>query len=293
MADGNGATSKLDGLARLKNLRSGMKTSESPAKDDGEDLSFDSMFAEEDETGTAHAAPAPVIEKPAPPATKPEPPKPNAAAETESESLSSYFEALGIVPDEAKVAGATGKPPVSYTAPSDEYTKPASNAPGRDVDERDLWADPVRNDDTFLSSFAAAGDPDKDTEEDMPSLDSIIGSMGDEEGDAPAIEPEAEPAPVEEIDVPVDIEAFEAEIALADNEAVEEEPVATEAPDDETVEADKPLTITFDESRATLLTHVSKQMGCSIDDVVVTAIDWYLDALFGEEDPDLAASQGD
>lgn len=43
------------------------------------------------------------------------------------------------------------------------------------------------------------------------------------------------------------------------------------------------VTISFDDSRSTLLKHVSRQMGCSAEDVVVTALDWYLDALFGEE----------
>lgn len=44
------------------------------------------------------------------------------------------------------------------------------------------------------------------------------------------------------------------------------------------------ISVSFDESRSTLLNHVSRQMGCSVEDVVVTALDWYLDALFGEED---------
>ena len=44
------------------------------------------------------------------------------------------------------------------------------------------------------------------------------------------------------------------------------------------------ISISFDESRSTLLNHVSRQMGCSVDDVVVTALDWYLDALFGEDE---------
>jgi len=43
------------------------------------------------------------------------------------------------------------------------------------------------------------------------------------------------------------------------------------------------VSLTFDDSRSTLLNHVSRQMDCSVEDVVVTALDWYLDALFGEE----------
>lgn len=48
--------------------------------------------------------------------------------------------------------------------------------------------------------------------------------------------------------------------------------------------ADDRVTLTFDESRSTLLNHVSRQMDCTVDDVVVTALDWYLDALFGEDE---------
>ncbi len=43
------------------------------------------------------------------------------------------------------------------------------------------------------------------------------------------------------------------------------------------------ITLTFDNSRSTLLNHVSHKMDCSPEDIVVTALDWYLDALFGEE----------
>lgn len=50
-----------------------------------------------------------------------------------------------------------------------------------------------------------------------------------------------------------------------------------------TVSDDGKVTVTFDESRSTLLNHVSRQMDCAPEDVVVTALDWYLDALFGEE----------
>ncbi len=308
MADGASAMNKLDKLARLKSLKSGLKASDNAKQVESAPLTLDAMLAEEglvSEQAAATVEPTPAPEKPV--LSKPESPKTNASMEKDGESLSSYFEALGIVPDDAKVAGATGKAPDEYKSPSDEYAEPAPvKTPGREVDERDLWADPVRNDDTFLSSFAAGGDAAKDVEEDIPSLDSIIGSMGDEEIEppvveapvieAPVVEPviEAETVKADDIDdIPVDIEAFEAEIALKESEITEEEPVATIPPAEKTVEAEQPLTITFDKSRATLLSHVSKQMGCSIDDVVVTAIDWYLDALFGEEDPDLAAGQGD
>ena len=50
------------------------------------------------------------------------------------------------------------------------------------------------------------------------------------------------------------------------------------------------VSVTFDESRSTLLSHVSRQMNCSVDDVVVTALDWYLDALFGEDDQKVEAT---
>ncbi len=288
MADGADTSSRLSKLARLKNLKSGLNASESTPK--------------------ADATPPPVT------------------AEKDSESLSAYFEALGIVPDGGQPA-----------APESKLAKSAPKAEGREVGASDIWQDPVRNDDAYITSFQGDAGAGGDTDEDL-SLDSIIGDFAGEEeapsapetadvppaadADAepqlealpdfdaemaqaaedtdPAAEPVAGAAPTE-FDMPVDIEAFEAETAPASIDLPEpeitdadippldasEEPVAA-APVKENGTA-KPLTITFDEGRATLLHHVSKQMSCSIDDVVVTAIDWYLDALFGEDDPDLKA----
>lgn len=281
MADGADDQGKLSKLARLKSLKSGLKASEKVSEDDSADLSLDAVLGEEEPAPAPKVTP--VVDAPKAKAVDAPTPK---SGEKDGESLSSYFEALGIVPDAAKVDGATGKAPTSYSAPSDIYTAAASQKePGREVDERDLWADPVRNDDTFLTSFTAAPAADVVSEDDARALDSIIGSFDDEDDAIPAVEPEAEIG-----DKAVDIEAFEAEIALKDSEIEEaEQSAVADATEAEAVTADQPLTITFDESRATLLTHVSKQMSCSIDDVVVTAIDWYLDALFGEDDPDLAA----
>ena len=304
MADGADATGKLSKLARLKSLKSGLKASEKPTEDDSSDLSLDAMLAA-DEPASVAAPKAPVPEARAAEKPAPEPaPKAGKPADADGESLTSYFEALGIVPDGAKVSGATGKAPTKYSAPSDAYTAPApKNEPGRDVDERDLWADPVRNDDTFLSSFTAGAAAQPEPEDDSLSLDSIIGSFDDDVDAEPEAKVEVAPDVVAEpepdpLDRPVDIEAFEAEIALKDSEMEMggrpvDTPLSASTDNQNGVQSDQPLTITFDESRATLLTHVSKQMSCSIDDVVVTAIDWYLDALFGEDDPDLAATQGD
>ena len=75
-----------------------------------------------------------------------------------------------------------------------------------------------------------------------------------------------------------------AEEAAAEEVASEEPEVAeTSAPAETDDETDGRISVSFDASRSTLLDHVSRQMGCSVDDVVVTALDWYLDALFGED----------
>jgi len=71
-----------------------------------------------------------------------------------------------------------------------------------------------------------------------------------------------------------------------ENEAAPEELSAVSTPPSPIADenADGRISVSFDESRSTLLNHVSRQMGCSVEDVVVTALDWYLDALFGEDE---------
>lgn len=326
MADGAG---KLDRLARLKTLRSGMKAKAVTSADDADTLDLDILFdGEEEGAGTPPEQPVPVVETPAPPAAETE--------DSDPESLSAYFEALGIVPDSSKIAAVkTPPPPVAPSAsalplePAAE-TDPAPESKGRDVDIRDRWADPVREDDRFLSSFAgepapAGNDPEAE------SLDSIVDSFDaaeEDEADPAAIDTPGEPDPsvddILELDLPddtadqeadddapdfdgdesdlpefgtdIDIDAFEREIALAEEKKAAAAPAADisadiEALDDTAPEpepmaddgGDAPLSITFDAGRAATLAQVSAQMGCSIDDIVVTAIDWYLDALFGED----------
>jgi len=87
-----------------------------------------------------------------------------------------------------------------------------------------------------------------------------------------------------EVDAEMLKREFEGEVASeqpADDHIVDEpnpsSPVASE-------DSESRISVSFDESRSTLLNHVSRQMGCSVEDVVVTALDWYLDALFGEDE---------
>ncbi len=336
MADGAG---KLDKLARLKNLKSGFKAKTDSSGEDGEDLSLDDVL------GESGSQPAKPLAAAAGSPTK---------ADQDGESLSAYFEALGIVPDEAKLAGTTGMPAKAAPLPSaDEAVKPEQEK-GREVDARDRWADPVREDDAFLSSFAGNATTEASREDDEElTLDSIIGSFDEDEDGAedasgdvraeaestPVLEKETvsepvlteepktegltpdelsvanllaeemalelppSPAPEPVVDPvadllgdeeafgkPIDIEAFEKEIGVSATDPDTPEPAAPPASEaDADKDADVPLSITFDETRATLLSHVSKQMNCSIDDVVVTAVDWYLDALFGEDDPEMGA----
>ncbi len=358
MADG---ASKLDKLARLKNLKSGLKAQTEASGGGRDDLSLDDIWGDGEDAGATKPAPASgIVSEPALPSGNAMPPKSSRPGEQDSESLSAYFEALGIVPDGAKLAGATGIPPKPYVSPSDTYTN-SPEEKGRDVDIRDRWPDPVREDDTFLTSFAGAAKPQEaeeveeskadeadktdEAEEEVISLESIIGSFDDDEEEtgaavtetvsaasdkdetveervveddlveeiatAPLAEPPQEPsiealeASLAELEIEaepvsfgqaIDIEAFEKEIGVAGAmpglSETGPEPVTSDAEDataDAGAGAEQPLSITFDETRATLLAHVSKQMNCSIDDVVVTAIDWYLDALFGEDDPAMKA----
>jgi len=340
---------KLDKLSRLKSLRSGLKARSGPVAEEDE-LSLDTLFEGDKEESGLEQVPAPkksASESPAPAVKKPEP-APAAKADEDAESLSAYFEALGIVPDGAKKPDATGTAPKPYAPPSSVYTKPdgkgVSDTGGRNVDVRDRWADPVREDDAYLSSFAGnAADPQSETPplavrppvaKDAPTLapDEPLATPVTEVAEVeerpadidPTPEIEAEttaiplemPAPEEareppappdagasDLDLPddllddlpedlkpdfdktIDIEAFEREIAAADPVGKGAKTVA-EAPDPA-----EPLTVTFDPDRAATLEQVSKQMGCSVDDVVVTAVDWYLDALL-EEDGSQADSAG-
>lgn len=303
MAEAASPNSRLDKLARLKSLKSGLKASRDASHESDESDALDIAMS---------SAPEPVKG-----AAKAEP-KEAAKADSDAETLSAYFEALGIVPDGdiAKGDASAAKEASGEDDGSVEQDAPAASTPGRDVDVRDLWADPVRDDPMFRENFEPSGNAAVASaptgEEDDESLDSIIGSFDideDEESAAPETEDAdvavaVEKASVEEtpdempevddFDVPVDIEAFEAEIAMsADGDDSADEDVKTPVDVPEVSSADQPLTITFDESRATLLAHVSKQMNCSIDDVVVTAIDWYLDALFGEDDPALTSEAGE
>ncbi len=43
------------------------------------------------------------------------------------------------------------------------------------------------------------------------------------------------------------------------------------------------VTVIFDDARSTALKEYARDMNCSVEDIVVTALDWYLDALFSEE----------
>jgi len=107
-----------------------------------------------------------------------------------------------------------------------------------------------RDDDDPIDSIKEAQQPDFSTED----------------IDAEALKREFE----DEAALESSVEDFEADENVTDSVAAED--------------ADGRITISFDESRSTLLNHVSRQMSCSVDDVVVTALDWYLDALFGEDE---------
>jgi len=350
MADGAG---KLDRLARLRNLRSGMKAKAVSSADERDTLDLDVLFDGEEEgadTSPAPAASDPVTGTPPPSAAKTE--------DSDPESLSAYFEALGIVPDSSKIAATSEAPSASAVADTPD---PAPAAKGRDVDIRDRWADPVREDDRFLASFAGEASPAQEGG-DTESFDSIIGSFDDADEEKDRAEPvapesdlpesdlpesdsadpesgEPDPAAIalpEEPDTPagvapdidgpddlpeheadtdplsfdaddpdltefgtdIDIDAFEREIALAEEKraaaraaSVPNLPDDVAAVDDSEPEPEPasgdedgaPLSITFDAGRAATLAQVSARMGCSVDDIVVTALDWYLDALFGED----------
>ena len=104
---------------------------------------------------------------------------------------------------------------------------------------------------------------------------------------APSIEPEAEPTVAEpEVEQPdftqseIDSETLENEFAHEAEQVFGGPAAPAAAPENETGGR---VSLTFDDERSTLLNHVSRQMNCSIDDIVVTALDWYLDALFGED----------
>lgn len=285
MADAEKSSSRLEKLARLKSLKSGLTGPRalSPETDDP----LDAFLAEGrlDEKASAVEATAP---------------KEAAPEDSEAESLSAYFEALGFKPkteDELNVP----KPAAVAVKP-----KPKPAAPARDLGDGDLWQDPVRTDammDTMAKGVeqtapaAPVIEPEQRSAPDLEAddeaaLDAFLRDIDPEAitEDIPATPPQsslqdvadAADSPVDPFD-PAEFAELEMDAALAaeiENATANPAKAAmsqTEAADDGT------LSIVFDESRAKLLEHVSRQMNCSIDDVVVTAVDWYLDALFGED----------
>lgn len=323
-----------DRFARLRSLQSGLKTRSAPPSEAEDDLPSLASVLDGEEASVASDA-------------------------ADEESLSAYFEALGLVPSEegeGATEGATGAPPEPYTPTSAGYgdaDTPEPSGPAADtgesrpVDARDLWADPVRENDAYLSSFAGADAPDEretgepvveDDEETEPATDDTPPAAPAEEARTPEDESsvtetaeeadtdespprqssteavlvmdnasEGSPSPRDTLGfgTDVDIEAFEREIARVEKAKAERaafgaeddtqaepetEPSAETDPsepplDEEAVAglAGDGLSIAFDAGRAATLEQVSQQMGCSVDDVVITAVDWYLDALFGED----------
>ena len=301
MADAAKSSGKLEKLAKLKRMKSGLKTA-SAASDSPEDA-LDALLGDipDDAASAPESRPAPVMNA-APKkqsARVPEPEEPVAEAEDDAdpESLSAYFEALGFTPKEElnPKTAAKAAQPAPKPAPKPEPVKPA-----RELDEGDLWQDPVRSD-AMLEKMAqaasgAAPEPEPETaapvaeDDDQAALDALLRDL-DTDALTSAVEAEPETAEPEEaatdepeifeMPEPEDLDAM---LSKAESDsAAPEEPAAAPKSGVSTEEDDGRLSIVFDESRAKLLDHVSRQMNCSIDDVVVTAVDWYLDALFGED----------
>lgn len=139
-----------------------------------------------------------------------------------------------------------------------------------------------REDDSLSSYFAALGIAPEEAEENPAETEATEPSLDIEDEPLDLLELEEVDGDEPEIETP-DFAAAEVDPETIAREFENEEPAPVR--DRTTAETDdNRITVVFDESRTTLLNHVSRQMNCSVDDVVVTALDWYLDALFGEDE---------
>lgn len=270
-------------LARLKALKSGLKAKQEEP-DQAEPDTFSSIDAMLEEEMKAASPPAPAPDAaPAPASTLVQ--TDTAKDEDDPESLAAYFEALGLVPSAAKTQSQTDTPAADAMPVEPAPVVASPKAKGRDVDIRDRWADPVREDDAYLTSFAGM---------ETPTEPLVSASRTPEPVAAPAAEdvPRAEPVePSASSDTPaqfgrdIDIEAFEQELLASDKSILplKGDTAETPAPAELDSSSENSLSVYFDPSRAAALEQVSQHMGCTIDDVVITAVDWYLDALSGDE----------
>lgn len=272
MADTTSIASRMEKLAQLKRMKKGLSTDiEAPTdadiapQDDFEAIvNAPDLNASEDRgepvTGFEEAGAADPEKSEDRSVDAGQPAEANVEG---GDSLNDYFTALGITPNADADAGDAHEAAVSESA--------AAETAEADVETTE--------------SLLNAADLGIDDEA-MEALDNLVALAGvgaDDEGDAP--EPvEFEGPTLDEADfaqAEVDPDTLEREF---------EDEVSETAAGTTMEEVDGRIAVTFDQSRTALLNHVSRQMDCSVEDVVVTALDWYLDALFGEEEGEAQAS---
>lgn len=151
-------------------------------------------------------------------------------------------------------------------------------------------------DDAFLKEFEASStnafndEPLPDLEDDELVLDSPETLELDETvelsdeipADISGVVPDFAAQEVDELVLASELEAEQSSEAAPET-LVSPDVDAPEAPFSAENDAGE-VAVTFDLHRANSLKEFSRDMNCSIEDIVVTALDWYLDALFNEEE---------
>lgn len=176
-----------------------------------------------------------------------------------------------LMEDEPTVAGPEDFEPEEFTVPELSETEMAADDDDSNVSTLSDYAEAEAAQEAALDA-----DADKNDLADVAALAGVTAAVASATGTGSA------DTVADGSDLP-DFAASEIDPELIEKEFAHEtaNPSAQNAKGDA---IDGPVTLTFDDNRSTLLNHVSRQMNCSIEDVVVTALDWYLDALFGEED---------
>lgn len=318
MADTTSIASRMEKLAKLKRMKKGLSataasesepipapapaaqaaTSEPTAELQAEFPAVSEPSVEEhavESTGTlldetARAEEEPSSEDPTDPVTEADAPSPD------DERFESIFGGAAAELDEPlDPVAETAEDELDTAIPADLLDEPEEDTVPEAEEAEDEPVDTPEPESVETSEEEAEADSTDNSAgfsaEDLGIDDDTLGAL-DELATLAGVDRAVDEA-VEEQPIPdfaareIDPELLEAEFSkdtgtdpvLVDDPAESEPLAASVATQDE----DGSVTVTFDESRSTLLNHVSRQMNCDVEDVVVTALDWYLDALFGED----------
>jgi len=285
MAETTSIASRMEKLAKLKRMKESMAAQPSVAQ---------TASAPEEVLAAPATEAFETIETPEP-AFPAEPelsmPEDHSPAETLSESFAE------VMPEMAE--GDMPVDPADIMQMPQEDSDESFDFDPADIRAEDLAAETMPSDHAMLDdetdAVSESSAPETDPDFARDDIDGIaaMADMGEAAAESSAANVDEEFAKsIGESELP-DFSANEVEEELLNREFEDEAVAEQRSETPEMVEndgapvaeetAEGRITVSFDKSRSTLLDHVSRQMNCSVEDVVVTALDWYLDALFGED----------